>query len=73
MASFAQCPNCNCNEEGTEIYKCLNTGKFFCIVCAEDYYCPHCGEDGYTNAIRPSQRKRVGSIRRRGKDDDDDD
>jgi len=72
MATFSQCPNCNCNSDGTEIYKCNICGKIFCEVCVEGFCCPHCGHDLYIDELNSHERKRLGRIQRRGKDDDDD-
>lgn len=52
MASFRECPNCECTESGTEVNKCKECGKVFCDVCAngggfmEYTRCPECDSSG---------------------------
>jgi hypothetical protein len=43
MATFSQCPRCNCKDEGTTIYKCNGCNKIFCDVCSNSLgNCPRC-------------------------------
>jgi len=47
MATFSQCPRCNCKDEGTEIYQCLGCKTIFCDVCGTGSGgCSCCGSDG---------------------------
>jgi len=52
MTTYNNCPNCTCNEEKIEIFKCVDCGKVFCSECAFvlDYrLCPSC----HSEAVMP--------------------
>lgn len=46
MATFSQCPRCNCKDDGTEIYKCDGCNTIFCdVCCGSGGGCPRCNAD----------------------------
>lgn len=48
MATFSQCPRCNCKDEGTTIYQCDSCNKIFCdVCCGGSGSCPRCNADLY--------------------------
>lgn len=60
MTTFSECPNCNCDKRGTDVYKCEDCNTIFCRVCKAEEgsifphkVCPDC---------RASKIHKVGSI-----------
>ena len=74
MSNHAQCPNCACTDDGTNIYKCDDCGRVFCYECKgtslHEYIgnvfgatCPGCDE----------LAGKIGEVSSGGDDDSDND